>query len=467
MTAEKLSPKSLHLTELRASNFMGLKAVVVTLDGAAGVVEVTGPNGAGKTSFMRAIESLVGGAKVHPTEAIRRGESEAELLGTLKGTAGELVVERRFRKTDKGEVSTVVVRDPSGRRYDKPQTILDALFNSTLDPEAFIEMPREKQSELLKELTGLDFGALEGKRADLYEKRTEVNRKGGDLKARFDAMTKPPAELPEKAVDVDELLKQQNEQQQVRLKNQEKRTALARQAERERLAEQRVIEGANLAQSLREEYELKIAGAEKQAQTLRATFDELVRVGDEMRQTTGEIVDPVMNDLVAAISAAQATNIAIAREADRKKVEAELAALRAQKEALSAAIDELDKEKAEKVAAAKFPVEGLGLGPDGFATFNGLPFEQANHAQQLRVSTNICLARNPTIRVLGIRRGSALDSNGMRVVAEEAAKQDAQILVERVADKGEVGIIFEDGEVVSKPRGKLKAVPTGEEGGAA
>jgi hypothetical protein len=44
----------------------------------------------------------------------------------------------------------------------------------------------------------------------------------------------------------------------------------------------------------------------------------------------------------------------------------------------------------------------------------------------------------------------------MTVVAEEAVKRDAQIFVERVADKGEVGIVFEDGEVVP-----LRAVKNG------
>lgn len=467
MTAEKLSPKSLHLTELRASNFMGLKAVSVVLDGAAGVVEVTGPNGSGKTSFMRAVECLVGGDGVRPTEAIRRGEEEAELIGKLKGSYGEIIVERRFSKTPKGEVSTVVVRGADGSRYDKPQTVLNALFNATLDPEAFESMAREKKAELLRELAGLNLGALEGRITDVFEKRAGVNKKGADLKARFTAMPTPPAELPEKPVDVDALLRDQNRLQSIRLENQQKRNALAAATQLEKTAELQVRAAVDRISQIREEYEAKLAAAEKAEGAVHANFDALVKKGDELRQATGELVDPEVGDLTAKISAAQATNLWVERRDQRMKVELELAGLQKESDELGVQLEALRKERLEKIASAKFPVEGLGLGTDGFATFNGLPFEQANHAQRLRASTAIMLARNPTMRVLGIRNGSALDSNGMRVIAEEAAKRDAQILVERVADKGEVGIIFEDGEVVSKPRGKLKAVPTGEEGGAA
>lgn len=443
MAAKSSDSKSLHLTELRVSNFMGLKAVVVQFDGAAGVIEVSGPNGAGKTSFMRAIESLVAGSKMHPAVAIRRGEDEAELIGRLKGTAGELVVERRWRKTEKGEVSTVVVRGADGARYDKPQSILDALFNNTLDPEAFKQMPKEKQLELLKKLSGLDFGALEGKRLDLYESRTNVNRKGGDLAARFKAMTVPATPLPDAPIDVDALLAEQNVAYGARAENEKVRRLMTG------------LEGAHDQRRRNLEIAQKnVARLEKELEEARSlALDEAGRLADakqriaEHQKAIDALVDPDVQSIVAKISAAQSTNIAIAREVDRKKLEAELATLRAESQTLTDAIELLDKEKAAKISAAKFPVEGLGLGVDG-PTFNGLPFEQANHAQQLRVSTAICLAGNPTMRVLGIRNGSALDTKGMQIIAEEAAKHDAQIFVERPADKGEVGIVIEDGAVV-------------------
>jgi hypothetical protein len=451
MAEENQGPKSLHLVELRASNFMGLKAVTVSLNTATRVVEVSGPNGAGKTSFMRAIESLVGGKAVHPSEAIRRGEDQAEVIGRLKGSAGELVVERRWKKTEKGETSTVVVRGADGARYDKPQTVLDALFNATLDPEAFMRMEKPKQLELLKELSGLNFGALEGKRADLYEKRTDVNRRGGDLRARFEAMAKPPVDLPAEPVDVNALLAEQEEAQKVRLGNAAERSKLGAMQGRVDAWTRNVSVATSRVAELEQELAEQRAKTEKYA----ATLAEAMEAFSAQEARVAELKDPDTSRLSAQIAAAQATNIAIEREKDRQKVDWQLAELRKQKELLTAEIEAIDKEKTDKIAAAKFPVEGLGLGVDG-PTFNGLPFEQVNHAQQLRASTAIMLAKNPTIRVLGIRNGSALDSKGMTVVAEEAVKRDAQIFVERVADKGEVGIVFEDGEVVP-----LRAVKNG------
>ena len=58
------------------------------------------------------------------------------------------------------------------------------------------------------------------------------------------------------------------------------------------------------------------------------------------------------------------------------------------------------------------PVEGLGFGA-GIVTFNGLPFDQASTAEQLRVSVAIAMAANPKLRVLRIKHGNDLDADNL------------------------------------------------------
>ena len=59
------------------------------------------------------------------------------------------------------------------------------------------------------------------------------------------------------------------------------------------------------------------------------------------------------------------------------------------------------------------------------------------------------LALNPTLRVLLIRDGSLLDDDSMRLIAEMAAKADAQVWLERVGEGDKSAIIIEDGQIRS------------------
>ena len=96
----------------------------------------------------------------------------------------------------------------------------------------------------------------------------------------------------------------------------------------------------------------------------------------------------------------------------------------------------------------EFGVEGLGFDEEG-VTFNGLPFEQASHAERVRVSTAIGLALNPNLRVLLIRDAEKLDAVGMRLIAELAEEQDAQLWLERAGHSDPGGVVFDDGEIAS------------------
>jgi hypothetical protein len=91
----------------------------------------------------------------------------------------------------------------------------------------------------------------------------------------------------------------------------------------------------------------------------------------------------------------------------------------------------------------------FGFGEDGI-TFNGLPFEQASSAEQLRVAVAMGLALNPTLRVLLIRDGSLLDAENLGMVAEMAAEADAQVWIERVGEGDECAVVIEDGHVAEK-----------------
>jgi hypothetical protein len=116
----------------------------------------------------------------------------------------------------------------------------------------------------------------------------------------------------------------------------------------------------------------------------------------------------------------------------------------------TATLEEIDDTKRKLIESVKYPVDGLGFDFEkDEVMFNGVPFNQASKAEQIRVSVAIGLAINPKLRVLLVKDGSALDSGGMKLIAELAEQANAQFWIERVAEsKDGAMVMIEDGEVV-------------------
>jgi hypothetical protein len=111
----------------------------------------------------------------------------------------------------------------------------------------------------------------------------------------------------------------------------------------------------------------------------------------------------------------------------------ELQQYQAHAERLTSDIEDTDTEKAQRLAAAKFPVEGLGISDAGGVTWNGLPFEQASTAVRTRVSVAIGFALNPKLKILLVRNGNDLDAKNLQLLADLAKEAGGQVWVERIA----------------------------------
>ena len=106
-------------------------------------------------------------------------------------------------------------------------------------------------------------------------------------------------------------------------------------------------------------------------------------------------------------------------------------------------------DKAEKIAAAKLPVNGLGFG-DGFITLNGLPFKQASDAERLRTSVAIAMALNPKLRLILVKDGSCLSPKSMKILEDMANEKDFSVWIERQVGTGGTGFVIEDGRIVGQ-----------------
>lgn len=423
---------------LTAENVKRLVAVHIEPDGS--LVQITGRNGAGKTSVLDSIWWALAGASHIQAAPIRNGASKARIRLDL----GELVVTRTFnrRGKDDGEkvTTSLTVESADGAIFRSPQKMLDDLLGElSFDPLKFARAPAKEQIETLKRFVpDLDFEAIEAANRDDYESRRDIGRELKALRARLEALT-VPGDPRQERVDESALVEALAKAGEHNADIEQRKT------NRERVEQERDAKVAEAAK-LREEAQRMIERAEIVEQGAEALTQKLA--------DAPPLPDPMdTTEIRVRIEQARETNRAVAERdraiEERDRLQAEVEQSEQKVEALTIAMEQRNEQKAKAIAEAEIPVRGLAFGA-GEVTLNGVPFEQASDAEQLRTSVAIAAALNPQLRVIRIRDGSLLDEDGMRLLAELAEAQDFQVWVERVDSSGKLGFVIEDGALVAK-----------------
>lgn len=393
------------IIKLTSENVKRLKAVEITPEGA--LVVVGGDNAAGKTSVLDSIEYALGGQPA-ASQPVRTGETRARIVVDL----GDLVVTRTITPTGGG---SLVVANAEGIKQGTPQGILDRLVGKlAFDPLAFSRQPPKAQAETLRALMGIDLSDYDTDRRLAYEERTAANREVRRLEDAL-ATTTGYVGMPAQPIDLNDILDALAHATRNNAENESKRRVVdACAREVTRLSAK--LEVANLNHKAALEAAKGLADIDLAAFRLRAT--EADEINEKVRS------NQFRAETVAALAA------------QKKCVDA-----------LTKEINEIDADKLAKIAAAQFPVLGLGFDLAGNVTFNNIPFDQCSSAEQLRVSVAIGIAMNPKLRVLLIRDGSLLDDNGLNLLARMASESGSQVWIERVGSDQHTSVVIEDGQV--------------------
>jgi hypothetical protein len=425
----------MRIINLTASNIKRLKAVEITPEG--DLVVVSGKNGAGKSSVLDSITMALGGKGTHCPEPVRKGAKRGEVVCDL----GDLVVTRTFTA---GGGGSLVVKTKDGAVKASPQTILDELVGRlTFDPLEFSRMKAKDQAETIRSVAGLDFSSLEQAKAEAYEKRTEINREAKALKARIDS-AHGPFEVPEKEVSLEDLMARLREGRRVNEQNAETvRELRAKNDLCDRLEEER----RGVLSQIRD-LEAKLEEWNEKGLQVMAALDAAKKDAEGSVLAVAKLVDVDLSAVEGEIAGLQETNAKIAANRERTELEKALRGKERMSDLLSQTLADLEEERVRVIAGAALPVPGLGFTEDGGLTMNGVPFEQASQAEQLRVSIAVGMAANPKLRVMMIRDGSLLDNDSMGIVARMAEENDTQLWIERIEQDAHTSVVIEDGEVV-------------------
>ena len=393
------------IIRLEAENIKRLRAVDISPDPDHHTVVISGDNAQGKTSVLDAIWLALGGkaAQKDNPQPLREGEASAYARITMDS----ITVTRKWS----GERTTLLVESREGVKLPSPQKLLDSLVGAlNFDPLAFASAhPREQVKQLLEVANvGFDPDELEAQRKQLYDERTAVGR---DVRRLRGAL----AELPQVLQGVGGVPDVQEA----------------------RAAYERAQADWDRKKALREEYHR----LQDEINRLTEQRDAVVAEGKAIQISEWEVTNAreVYDQALTYAEAAASVK-------ERERVQLQLAKAEAEQTNLTTQLAELDAWKANHLAAAKMPVEGLSFDDDGLL-LNGVPFAQASGAERLKVSLAIALAQNPQIRVIRITDASLLDGANRQVVEEMARQADAQVWLEVVGDGGPLAIHIEDGEV--------------------
>lgn len=448
-------PGNIRVIRLEAQNVKRIRAVDITPDGA--LVEIVGRNEQGKSTVLDCLWWALAGAKNIQSVPIRTGESTAAIRLTL-GTPPdrvELVVERRFT----AKSSYLHVENADGSPFASPQMLLDRLLGAlTFDPLAFTRMKPVEQFDQLRRAVkiDLDFDALDRASAADYARRTELQRQARDRAAQARGIPLPD-DLPEQPIDTEALLDviAAGDTDNAAIETERARRAAR---DRERVAaEDAAASRAGQVVEMQSEIanlEATIAALRLQIVAHREVEQRQVQHAQDIQAELAALpplATPVDTTATRAeLRLAQTTNDWIKQRARSRSMTAEAQALQEEADGLTAAMEARAKHRADAIAAARMPVEGLSLG-EKCVVYQGLPFDQASLAVRIRVSLAIAMATGSELRVVRIVEGSALDSASMALVREMAERHDFQVWVEAMREDGRTGIVIEDGEVASTP----------------
>lgn len=455
----------MQVIKYEAHNVLGVKDVKFDLAGRH-LFLVGGANGQGKSSALTAlIMALAGksGMSDYPEIALRKGQKNGKVTIELTGDSElmeskSITVELALRRKTSGQVvEEFRVLDSAGEEAPEPRKLLQRLFTlRAFDPLAFERMKPKEKATLVQQMLGLDLSKFDKEYQVEFDKRTDLGRDGKKLAAQLES-SKHHDDAPAEEVKVVDLMSE--------LENLDEENKSR--ANMQKLVEdlkQRQVTLTGVANDLVD----KIAAMQKQLEGIK----EQIAVAEKRESEAAKGLDKLPDrtpDIAAVkdkIAKADETNAKVRDNAAHAKLEAQVKKSRGDYQKLTDRLKEIQDERAEAVANAKWPMEGMELNEDGLL-MNGLPFEQASTSQRIMASVKVGMALNPKLRLLVCQHGSDLDNATLDALNAVVKEHDFQLLIELVTrskeDEERCAVVISDGEVVGAEKATDESSDTDEE----
>ncbi|HSW65444.1 MAG TPA: hypothetical protein VLH56_19365 [Dissulfurispiraceae bacterium] len=425
----------LKLMEIQIEQYMRISGACVQFTGEPGSIIIAGNNAQGKTSFISSIWAALDGH-----EMARKPLKNGATKGRIKLDLNEIIVERTF--TEKSDQLRVWAKD--GMLYPEPASVLKILWNKIcIDPLEFMRLTPKDQATRLLASMGLEsaMAELDSQLAEVNAVKAKADAAKREAEGRLSKLPIPSRDLAPKSIEV--LLQAES------LAAGKAGAAFAEQERIERDGDTIGTMRARFEDIMREiaDLQAKIMQLELERdkltdtiQVARTTLDAAIAAAPNPQDAQA-----VWDAARAELAGAESHNAKCRELAEYTATEQAIADARAQSESALEDQRRLKASRKQLISDNPLPMPELSFA-DGELRYNDMPLEQASGAEQLKAALAISMALNPKLRIITIKDGSLLDAENMAIIGEMAQAKGYQVFIERVG-KGELGIIFEDGEV--------------------
>lgn len=401
---------SVKINSLELENVKRIRAVKIEPT-ATGLTVIGGKNNQGKTSVLDSIAWALGGDRFRPSSAVREGSVIPPYL-RIELSNG-LVVER------KGKNSDLKVIDPAGNKSGQ-QLLNEFVSAFALDLPKFMNANNHEKADTLLQIIGVGDRLYELERIEreMYNNRHAIGQIA-DSKKKHASEMPFYNDVPDELISASELIKQQQD-------------ILARNGEnaRKRLSKEHYVKELEEAQRAYNLAEIRLREAEQNAAVAITSAENLI--------------DESTAELEKNIADIEIINNKIRTNLEKEKAEEEAKDYGNKYDELTAALNDIRKQKYELLHNADLPLDNLSV-EDGELTYNGFKWDNMSGSDQLKVAAAIVRKLNPECGFVLLDKLEQMDIDTLNSFGAWLEQEGLQAIATRVSTGNECSIIIEDG----------------------
>lgn len=428
------------LIRLEAENILGIKAVNLNLNGNSAYLK--GPNGAGKTSILDTLALLIGLEK--NSNPLKTGERRGKALAEFE----DFTVEKEFVN---GKTKSWKVIPKNGDAGVTPSEFFKNWIDDiSFRPDNFIKKDKKSRVKALASAINIDIDKYDEDRKQIYDTRTEVNRKKKELEAKLKNL-RLYKDVPDEELSSKELTKQFQEINEKRHQKQATETHIAN--EKNKLS---------VNQTTINETNQEIEYLEKKIASLKSKVDTLNKDNLTIKLNIEKLSEDLLGyQTVDQEYQAMSQKIANTEEINRKirdnkvyyetKEQFEKATI--DSENLTQEIKDLDDDIRNKIEASGLKGYSIFLEKDNIFV-NNVEFDKLSTFEQLdfAMKVGLLIKSNHASRIVTMDVSQFDEDNRLKVVelAQEHGYQGIfEIATKNKSADGDVPtFLIEDGEAV-------------------